>query len=151
MGRIYLDDLAVGTRLRIGEWTIDADECVEFARRWEPQPHHLSEAAGQASPFGRMTVGSLYLFAICTRLFFDFERPFAVLAMLGKNALELPKPAYPSDRLVYETECTESRASQSRPDRGIVTLHDTLTADDGRVVLRQDVQLLLARRAGAGA
>ncbi len=149
MPPIHFDDLAVGERLRIGEWTIDREECVGFARSWEPQPHHLSEEAGGASPFGRMTVPSLYLFAICTRLFFDFERPFAVLAMLGKDALELPKPAYPGDRLVYETECTGSRASQSRPDRGIVTLHDTLTAEDGRLVLRQDVKLLLARRDGA--
>ncbi len=142
----YLDDLSVGQRLEIGRWTIDPADCVPFAERWEPQPHHLDEAAGAASPFGRMTVGSLYLFAICTRLFFEFEPKFAVLAMLGKNALTLPSPAYPGDTLVYETEVTQHRPSRSKPDRGVVTLCDTLTAEDGRVVLQQDVDLLLQRQ-----
>ena len=147
MPTLHLDDLAVGDRLRIGEWRIEADDCAAFAERWEPQPHHLSEEAGAASPFGRMTVGSLYLFAICTRLFFDFERPFAVLAMLGKNALTLPNPAYPGDTLVYETECVQHRPSRSKPDRGLLRMKDTIENQRGEPVLEMVSKLLVRRRA----
>lgn len=146
--RTYLEDLVVGASFRIGEWLVSPEECVAFAERWEPQPYHLSESAAGSSLYGRVTVCSLYLFAICTRLFFDYDRPFAVLAMLGKDSIVLPSPAYPGDRLLYETRCTGCRASRSRPGAGIVTLSDSLSAECGRVVLRQDVNLLLARRSG---
>ena len=142
----YFEDLVVSDTLRIGEWLVSAEECVGFAERCEPQPYHLSESAGRGSLYGRMTVCSLFLFAVCTRLFFDYEKPLAVVAMLGKDNVSLPNPAYPGDRLEYKTQCTDSRLSKSRPDTGIVTLSDRLCADGGRVVLRQDVKLLISRR-----
>ena len=144
--KTYLEDLVVGESLRVGEWLISTEECVAFAERWEPQPYHLSESAGRSSLYGRLTVCSLYLFAVCTRLFFDYEKPLAVLAMLGKDKILLPNPAYPGDRLLYETRCTDSRKSRSRPEAGIVTLSDSLSTECGRLVLRQEVKLLLARR-----
>ena len=140
---ITLEDLTLGTRLTVGTWTVDADEAIEGARRWEPQPHHMDEEAAAASPFGGLTVCSLYLFGVCTRLFFDHDPPFAVLAMLGKDGLRLPAPARPGDVLVYRTEVVEWRRSESRPDRGIVVLRDELVRGEGEVVLAQDVTLLM--------
>lgn len=140
---ITLDDLALGSRLAVGTWTVDADEAIEFARRWEPQPHHIDDVAAAASQFGGLTVCSLYLFGVCTRLFFDHDPPFAVLAMLGKDGLRLPAPARPGDVLVYRTEVVEWRRSESRPDRGIVVLRDELVRGESEVVLAQDVTLLM--------
>ena len=149
--RITFDALPVGTRLTIGEWIVDADEAIALARRWEPQPHHVDAEAAAASPFGGLTVCSLYLFAVCTRLFFDHEPGFAVLAMLGKERLRLPRPARPGDRLLYRTEVVEQRPSASNAARGIVVLRDELTRDGEEAVLTQDVTLLMARaRTGDG-
>jgi len=141
---ITFDDLKVGTRLSVGSWAVNREEAIALARRWEPQPHHLDEAAGAA--FGGLTVCSLYLFGVCTRLFFDHDPPFAVLAMLGKEGLRLPKPARSGDVLVYRTEVVEQRRSKSRPDRGIVVLRDELAREGGEVVLAQDVSLLMQGR-----
>ena len=123
-----------------------AVQCVAFADTWEPQPHHTSEVAAANSIHGRLTVCSLYLFAICTRLFFDYEKPLAVLTMLGKNEIVLPNPAHPGDRLYYRTRCTAKRPSQSRPGTGIVTLEDNLSTEPSRLVLNQKVTLLVAQR-----
>jgi len=140
---ITFDDLPLGTRLDLGRWRVDREAAVAFAREWEPQPHHVDDAAAAASPFGGLTVCSLYLFGICTRLFFDHDPPIAVLAMLGKEGLRLPNPARPGDVLVYMTEVVERRRSESRPDRGIVVLRDELAREAGEVVLSQDVTLLV--------
>jgi acyl dehydratase len=86
---LHFEDLTPGRRLTVGSWTVDRDEAIALARRWEPQPHHIDEAAAARSPFGGLTVCSLYLFGVCTRLFFDHDPPFAVLAMLGKERLRL--------------------------------------------------------------
>jgi acyl dehydratase len=126
---------------------IPKEEAIEFARAWEPQPHHVDEAAAETSPYGGLTVCSLYLFAICTRLFFQYEERIAVTAMLGKDEVRLPKAARPGDALTYVTECVAKRPSRSRPDRGIVTLLDTLQDSAGETVLTQKVTLLVSRRA----
>jgi hypothetical protein len=96
--------------------------------------------------YGGLTVCSLYLFAVCTRLFFQREEQFAVTAMLGKDEVKLPKAARPGDALAYYTECIAKRESRSRPDSGVVTLLDTLCDPAGETVLTQKVVLLVSRR-----
>ncbi len=143
---IYFEDLKVGQQRLIGTHVIAKDEAIEFARKWEPQPYHLDEAAAETSLYGGLTVCSLYLFAVCTRLFFQQDNQIAVTAMLGKDAVRLPKPARPGDALTYYTECITKRPSRSRPGSGIVTLLDTLHNAAGETVLTQKVTLLVSRR-----
>jgi acyl dehydratase len=149
MARLHFDDLKVGFRAHVGSTVIAVDDAIEFARRWEPQPHHIDPAAARDSMYGGLTLCSLQLFAICTRLFFDWTEQPAVLAMLGKDEIRLPGPARPDQRIDYWTECVEQRASQSKPDRGVVTLQDTLSGPDGKPVLTQKVALLVPRSPSA--
>src|SRR5262249_45075438 len=86
LGRMtYFDDLEVGVRRLVGACMVSKDESIEFARRWEPQPYHVDERAAAASPYGRLTVCSLHLFAVVTRLFLLQDDPVAVTGMLGKD------------------------------------------------------------------
>lgn len=146
MQRTWFDDLEVGYRALVGRYTIGAEECVEFARRWDPQPFHVDEEAARASIYGGLTASSLHLFAICTRLFFDHPDRIAVLAMLGKDEVRFPNPARPGEELTYHTECVEKRASTSKPDRGVVVLRDVLQDPRGDPVLTQRVTLMVSRR-----
>ncbi len=146
--RTYFDDLQVGYRSVVGHWKLERDDVVTFAERWDPQPFHIDEAAAAASFYGGLTASSLHLFAICTRLFFDHEDHIVVLAMLGKDAVRFPNPARVGDRLTYTTECIEARPSQSKPDRGVIRLRDTVHTQEDALVLSQEVSLLVARRPG---
>lgn len=143
---MYFEDLADGYRTSVGEYRLERDEMIEFARRWDPYPFHTDEAAARESIFGGLTASSCHLFAICTALFHRDPNPIAVLAMLGKDAIRFPSPARPGDRLTWSSECVESRASASKPDRGVVTLSDALCNQDGEPILTQRVTLLVARR-----
>jgi acyl dehydratase len=142
----YFEDVEVGTRELVGTYTASREEAVDFARTWEPQPYHTDEAAALRSPYAGLTLSSLYLFAICTRLFLRWEPRLAVLGMLGKDEIRLPAPARPGEELAYHTEWLAKRPSTTRPDRGIVTLGDTLSDPRGGVVLSQKVTLMVARR-----
>lgn len=142
----YFEDLALDEPILVGSYTPSRSEGIELARRWEPQPYHLDEDTARTSLYGGLTLCSLHLFAICTRLFFDMDKPIAVLGMMGKDELRLPSPARPDRLLQYWTRCSEKRASRSKDDRGIVTLDDRLEQPDGQAVLTQKVTLLVARR-----
>jgi acyl dehydratase len=141
---IYFEDLHVGEKLLIGTYLVPKEEAVEFARRWEPQPYHIDERAAEASIYGGLTLCSLYLFAICTRLFLKQKEPWAVTGMLGKDDVKFPRPARPGDEIRYETECIEKRPSRSRAGSGIVSLRDTLSNAKGETVLTQKVTLMVA-------
>lgn len=143
---LYFEDLEQGRRSVVGRYLLTREESVAFARRWDPQPFHVDEDAAARSIYGGLTASSLHLFAICTRLFFDWEARIAILAMLGKDAVRFPSPARPGDELEYTTACTEKRESRTRPDRGIVTLADELRNPHGDIVLAQQVTLLVSRR-----
>ena len=146
MSPTFFEDLPVGWRSRVGTWRLDEAELIAFARQWDPQPFHVDPEAAARSLYGGLTASSLHLFAICTRLFFDHEARIAVLAMLGKDAVRFPNPARAGEELVYETECIEARPSASKPDRGVIRLRDTVSDSQGRVVMTQEVSLLVARR-----
>jgi acyl dehydratase len=143
---LEFDDLAVGYVATVGSCVVPLADAIEFARRWEPQPHHIDPDAAGRSIYAGITLCSLQLFAICTRLFFDWKSQPAVLAMLGKDEIRLPNPARPDEQIVYRTECISRRESRSKPDRGVVTLLDTLSDPRGDPVLTQKVTLLVPRR-----
>jgi len=46
------EDFEVGAVAQLGGHTFLKEEIIEFAGRYDPQPFHLSEAGGEASPFG---------------------------------------------------------------------------------------------------
>lgn len=147
MPSTYFEDIAVGWHQDVGHWTLLAEDIIEFARQWDPQPFHIDEDAAKKSIYGGLTASSLHLFAICTRLFFDQASAIAVLAMLGKDNVRFPNPARAGCELHYKTECIEARVSRSKTDRGIIRLSDTLYDESGATVLTQEVSLLVARRA----
>ena len=40
---IYFEDLEVGTERVFGTYHVTRDEILEFARKYDPQPFHLSD------------------------------------------------------------------------------------------------------------
>ena len=143
---LYFDDIPDDYRSVVGSWQLNAGDIVAFAETWDPRPVHVDAAVAKRSPFGTLIASSAHLFAIVTLLFARHDDEIPVLAMLGKDKLRLPNPARAGTTLTYETHCTGKRLSASRPDAGIVALADTVTDNDAKVVLTQEVTLLVRRR-----
>lgn len=142
----YFEDVPLGYHSEIGRWQLSTEEVVTFAKQWDPLPFHIDEVAAEASVFGGLVASSLHIFAICTRLFFDHEDQIQTMAMLGKDKIRLSQPARATDLLIYTTACIEHKSSASKPDRGIITLADTVTREDGNVVMTQEVTLMVKTR-----
>lgn len=143
---LYFDDIEPGYKSHVGDYVVTAEEIIEIARRWDPQPFHVDEAAAKASVFGGLVASSLHIFAICTRLFFDHADQIQVAAMLSKDKIRLPNPVRPGDKLSYTTECIERKPSTSKPGRGVIVLSDVVSNQKGEVVLTQEVTLMVAAR-----
>ena len=143
---LYFNDIPDDYRSVVGTWHLAAEDIIAYAKIWDPRPEHTDLKAAEHSPFGTLVASSAHLFAIVTLLFHRHRDEIQLVAMLGKDRLRLPNPARAGTTLTYETRCIGRRESGSRPDLGIVTLEDQITDGEGKVVLTQEVTLMVRRR-----
>lgn len=126
-----LDAIEPGAVLYYGRQSFDARAMIAFARRYDPQPFHLDEAAGMASLFGGLAASGWHTGACWMRTVVDFWNARAAEAPLPKRGpgfglqdLQWLRPVLAGDRLDYYGRIVEARPSASKPGWGIVTLRN---------------------------
>jgi acyl dehydratase len=134
----FFEDYTPGAVFEYGYVTVTADEIVEFARRFDPQPIHIDAAYAAAGPFGGLIASGWHTAGLFTRMFVDhYISHVASLASPGVDELRWPVPVRPGDRLRMRTTVLEARRSKSRPDRGIVHTRCELFNQDDRQAFHQ--------------
>jgi acyl dehydratase len=143
---LLFDDIVVGNVLTSPEpYEVTAEEIKEVARRWDPMPFHLDEAAGEASHFRGLVASGGHAIIVSIRLG-ALEMPrTAAIAGLGIDELRFLAPVRPGDRLSQMTEIVETIPSRSRPDAGIVRGRRSLRNQDGVEVMTYVVAWMVAR------
>ena len=147
IGDRYFEDYQEGAVYEYGYATIDTDELVAFARRFDPQPIHVDAELAAAGPFGGLIASGLHTGGIFMRLFADhYLSKSAGLASPGIDELRWPAPVRPGDTLRLRTTTTGTRRSRSKPDRGLVFTHaELINADDSIVLSLKAMNLLRLR------
>jgi acyl dehydratase len=128
----WFEDFAPGDAYEFGEVTVAADEIVDFARRFDPQPMHLDPEAAARGEFGGLIASGWHTAALMMRLLVaHFLPPNASLASPGIDELRWLRPVRPGDVLRLKVRVLEARPSRSRPDRGrLRTLVEVLNQKD---------------------
>ncbi len=143
---LYLDDLAIGRAFVTRSVTLRLEGCKAFAAEFDPQPFHLDEEAARRSVFGRIAASGWYTAALSMRLLVEGELKIAGgLIGLG-GEMTWPRPTYPGDTIHVETEVLAVRVSESKPDRGIVTVRNRTLNQHGDPVQIAVVKMLVPKR-----
>lgn len=148
MAQSYLEDLKPGATFGGARYAVQRDEMLEFARKWDPRPIHVDDAAGRAAGFGGAIASGAYTTAIFTRLALasrEADGGHAVIAGLGAS-MSLPRPVRADDVLEFRAEILEVRPSKSRPDAGVVTMRARLHDQHGAIVYESTTATLVAQR-----
>src|SRR3712207_9414823 len=61
---IYLDDLELGAETYFGSYEVTREEVLDFARKYDPQPFHLSDEAAAKTHFGRLAASGWHTCAM---------------------------------------------------------------------------------------
>ena len=135
-----LEDIVVGDVANIGIHTFGAEEIVRFARKFDPQPFHVDEAAAAASHFGALCASGWHTCAIWMRLTVDYSRAHGTLAGIspGMKAIRWLKPVYAGDTLSYANRVKAKRKLASRPGWGIIDTVCTAVNQRGETVLEME-------------
>ncbi len=131
-GLQYFEDIEVGARSSFGRYEVTRDEVMEFARKYDPQPFHLSDEAAAATHFGRLSASGWHTCAMTMAMVVENlkNQRQAGLGSPGIDELKWLKPVYPGDTLRCENEVLEKRASASRPEMGLYKSRMTVFNQD---------------------
>ncbi|MFZ3048793.1 MAG: MaoC family dehydratase [Desulfatirhabdiaceae bacterium] len=117
----YFEDYVEGITHEFGTISVEADEVIDFAKRFDPQPFHTDPEAGRQSIYGGLIASGWHTASLMMRLFVDhFLSHVASLGSPGVDELRWLKPVYPGDLLSLRVTVIEAKRSNSKPDRGLI-------------------------------
>ena len=145
---IYFEDLEIGAETYFGSYEVTREEVIEFARKYDPQPFHLSDEAAAKTHFGRLAASGWHTcamtMAVIARHVVETEQ--AGLGSPGVDELRWLKPVYPGDRLTVTGTIVEKTPSRSKPEIGSFRTATRVTNQDGIEVMRFTSIVLMRRR-----
>ena len=148
----YFEDLEVGAETHFGSYDVTREEVLEFARKYDPQPFHLSDEAAAQTHFRRLCASGWHTCAMTMAVLarYSVEHEQAGLGSPGIDELRWLKPVYPGDTLHVHGKIIEKTPSRSRPDMGSYRTETMVTNQDGVPVMRYTSIVLIRRQPPEG-
>lgn len=130
------EDMPPGSVIPLAPRAVTAEEIVEFAAEFDPQPFHLDEAAGRASILGGLAASGWHTCSMMMRMMCDaFLLDSTSQGAPGVDHVNWRKPVLAGDTLTGAVTVLDRRRSKSRPDLGFVTCMASLSNQRGETVM----------------
>jgi acyl dehydratase len=145
-GRCF-EDFVVGDVYRhpLGRTVTATDNTWFTLLTLNTNPIHFDQHYAAQTEWGRPLVDSTFTLALVTGMSVSDVSQYAV--NLGWDDVRLPAPVFEGDTLYAQSEVLSARASQSRPQQGLVTLKTLGYKHDGVVVIEFKRTILVYKRA----
>jgi acyl dehydratase len=144
---LYFEDFHVGQKFNsIGTYTVTTAEIKEFGQKYDPQPFHLDEAAGEGSFFHGLAASGWLTAAIVMRLRVLSIKVSGGMIGAGAEEMRWTEAVRPGDTLRTEIEVVGVRYARTRKDYGVVTTRTLAYNQHDRVVMRSTVNFLAPLR-----
>jgi acyl dehydratase len=117
----YFEDFFPGQEIPLGSRTVSEEEIIAFATQFDPQPFHIDHEAAAASPYGGVIASGWHTCSMMMRMVVDGM--MASASSMGSPGLDKVRwlvPVRAGDTLTVSYLTTAVKASNSRPDRGVV-------------------------------
>jgi itaconyl-CoA hydratase len=149
LGRFF-DDFEVGDTYQhpFGRTITETDNAWFTLLTCNTNQMHFNAHLSQQNPItkGRIIVVSGFTVGLVLGLSVIDMSQNAV-ANLGWNNIKLTHPVYVGDTIYAESLCTDRRASNSRPDFGIISMQTRALNQDGVTVMTYDRSVMVPTRA----
>src|ERR1700744_3542395 len=144
---LYFEDFFPGQTFdSLYSYRVKSSEIIEFGERYDPQPFHIDEAAGENSFFHGLAASGWLTAAIAMRLRVQSIKVAGGMIGAGVEEMRWTRPVRPNDSLRTHAEILHVRRSNSRPTYGIVRSQTTLYNQRDEVVMQAIVNFLAPLR-----
>ena len=145
---IYFEDLEIGAETSFGSYEVTREEVLEFARKYDPQPFHLSDEEAAKTHFGRLAASGWHTcamtMAVIARHVVDEEQ--AGLGSPGIDELRWRRPVFPGDTLHVRGKIVDKTPSRSKPEIGSFRSEMTVSNQDDQPVMTFTSIVLIRKR-----
>ena len=136
MRKRYLEDFRPGEAIDLGTTTVDRDEILEFARRYDPQPFHVDEEAARHSIYGGLIASGWHTAAMVMRVVVDgLVEGTVTMGSPGIDEIRWLKPVRPGDTLSVKAHILDVVPSRSKVDRGHIRSRYEVSNQKGETVM----------------
>jgi acyl dehydratase len=154
----FFEELEIGRRREIGSFTFTAEAIKKFAAQFDPQRFHLDEEEGRKSLFGGLAASGWHVGSVCMKLLVaNGQRQIQEAVARGEKVavwgpspgfrdLRWLKPVLAGDTITYASEVASKRASEKRPEWGIVEARNTGTNQRGELAFSLLATAFVPRR-----
>ena len=146
-GMRYFEDYLPGSVSLLRSITVEQEEMIAFARRYDPQVFHTDPDAARKTVFGGLAASGWLTGALAMRLIADqYVSRVASLGSPGIDEVRWLKPVRPGDELSVRLTVVETRRSQSKQNRGIVrSFVEVINQNEEVVMSWKGVNIVLCR------
>jgi acyl dehydratase len=143
----YFEDYQAGAVFEFGPFTINEQEIIEFALKYDPQIMHLDPEKAKHTPYRGLIASGWHSVALGCRVYVEnFISAVANIGSPGVDELRWLLPVRPGDVFMLRVTVLESKPSRSKQDRGLGTSQCDMINQHGQVVTTAKVMNLLLRR-----
>jgi acyl dehydratase len=152
MAKLYWEDFKQGAVNEYGPRVVTREEIIAYAAEFDPQPMHLDEAAARATLLGGLSASGWHTCCLMMRIIADgFVTESSSMGSGGIDEVRWLAPVRPGDALTVRVKVLQTRASNSRPNLGLVTLFYETLNQSGQTVMTLTNTMMFGRRQPAGA
>jgi acyl dehydratase len=145
MAGLYFEQFIIGQIFvhEIRRTVTDMDNILFSSLTFNPAPIHIDHDYAARTEFGKPLMNSLFTLGLVVGLSVQDTTFGTTIANLGMRDTRFPKPVFAGDTIRAETEVLEKRASQSRPNQGIVTFAHTGFNQHNEIICRTERSALM--------
>lgn len=140
----YLEDLTVGDTFTSPSHELAAEQIIDYAKAFDPQPFHTDADAAQDTFFAGLAASGWHTASITMKLLVE-SLPVAHGIIGAGGEIWWPAPTRPGDILHVESTIAEITPSRSKP-QGMMQVEALTKTQDGEVRQRLVANLVVPRR-----
>lgn len=147
MDSLFYEDFPEGHKIRLGPKDVTREAVLSFAQEFDPQPFHLDDKAAAMTHFGRVAASGWHVCAMAMRMMCDAYLLNAVsLGAPGIEELQWRSPVFPGDVLTGSMEVLQARASNSKPQIGLIRYRIEVVNQNQQLVMSFQGWAMMGRR-----
>jgi acyl dehydratase len=125
---LYWEDIEIGSRRELGDYTFTEEEIIHFGKKYDPQIFHVDPVAAKDTIFGGLIASGWHTAAVWMKVSLagrerdtaGGNRAMRSGVSPGFEDMKWLKPVRPGMTLTYSSEVTGKIELKSRPDMGLI-------------------------------
>lgn len=138
---MYFEEFVLGCKVQIEPATIDKEDMIDFAKKYDNIPLHTDEEYAKNTYFGKLIAPGVMSFMSVWAKYLEIDLAGNELLAGKSTKIEWIKPVFPND--VLTSTCTVTKLTKRNDKNGIVELTFEAFNQDNELVLTDVTEMIV--------